>query len=504
MRKNNLRMYRFVISSLLLLLLGTRLMATDNTLRLASVLNSNMVIQQSKPFTVWGFAAPASIVTVQTSWKEKVKVKVNTDGTWKGSIRVPAVKRGDYTAHTITVVNLSQTKVLTNILIGEVWLCSGQSNMDMSMQPVQPWHNGVSDHVNEIAKADYPNIRLFKVKKETAVSLSDTLSGEWLPCNPVNVAAFSGVAYYFGRKLFNELNIPIGLVQAAYGGASCQAFMKKEVLEADTLLKKRYLDPYYESPEAKKIELRPTLIYNAMIHPLINLSIKGVLWYQGESNAGEIKLYPILNAALIKSWRNDFNQPDLPFFYVQMTPYNWKNTNPALNNYARFREAQASILSLIHNTGMVCTMDVGEPDNIHPVNKRPVGERLAALALNKSYGVKTIICNGPAFDAMTVDGDKIKIKFKYADGLITNNDLPPLHFFIAGPDKVFKQAQAEIKGNEVWLYSKEISKPSAVRYAFTNDCISNLLNKHGFPALPFRTDNWIDEQVIFSVTTDKK
>ena len=490
----------------MLLLLNTGLKATTagNTLRLASILNSNMVIQQAKPFRVWGYAEPASIVTVLTSWKEKVSVKVDKAGAWKLELKVPAVERGDFTAHTITVINKSHKEILTNILIGEVWLCSGQSNMDMSMQPVQPWHNGVKDYTAEISKAAFPFIRLFKVKKETSVNLRDTLSGDWLLCNPANVAEFSGVAYYFGRKLFNELNIPIGLVQAAYGGASCQAFMKKEVLEADTVLKKRYLDPYYENPEARKNELRPTLIYNAMIHPLINLSIKGVLWYQGESNAGEIKLYPLLNATLIKSWRNDFGQPDLPFFYVQMTPYNWKNNNPALNNYARFREAQESILSIVHNTGMVCTMDVGEPDNIHPVNKKPVGERLAALALHNSYGLKCIICNGPVFDTMTIEGDRVKIQFKYADGLMTSDGLSPLHFFIAGPDKVFRQAQAEIHANEVWLYAKDITKPAAVRYAFTNDCVSNLQSKSGFPALPFRTDNWNDEQVIFSVTSETK
>jgi sialate O-acetylesterase len=466
-------------------------------LQLASILQSNMVVQQKKPFTIWGKGTPGSIVNVSTSWNESKHATPDSDGNWKLQVKVPVAKPGDFTRHTITIRCNAETVRLTNILIGEVWLCSGQSNMDMSMEPVLPWHNGVTNYKQEIANATYPNIRLFKVSKETSTMVRDTLNGTWKECNPENVKDFSGVAYYFGRRLYNELNIPIGLVQSAYGSAACQAFVKREVLAADAELKQKYLDPYDANPNDKIAVLRPMLIYNAMIHPLINLSIKGFLWYQGESNAGEIKMYPKLNEAMIKNWRDDFQQGNLPFYYVQMTPHDWKKNDPAENGYARFREAQQKILE-VKNTGMVCTMDVGEPANIHPNNKKPVGERLAGLALVNDYKKKRVY-SGPVFSKIKIKGEAVVVKFKKnttAGGLNTNDGQAAKHFFVAGDDKVFYPASASIEENVVVLRSPQVKHPVAVRYAFTNYPVTNLQNKAGLPVFPFRTDDWNDEKVI--------
>lgn len=477
---------------------------TKNGLTVASILQSNMVVQQSKPFTLWGTAAPLSKIIITASWKQKRTVQADNNGKWKMVIPVPDAKPGDYTVHQLSVESGKQRILLSNLLIGDVWFCSGQSNMDMSMQPVPPWHEGVKDNVREIAGASHPFLRLFKVKKETSVTLRDTVSGSWKECSPETVADFSGVAYYFGKRLQQQLNIPVGLLQSAYGSAACQAFIKKEVLEADTVLKKRYLDPYYANPEEKIPVLRPMLIYNAMIYPLINFSIKGFLWYQGESNAGEIKLYPHLNAAMIQNWRADFQQGELPFYFVQMTPYNWKKTNPAENNYARFREAQQLITALVPNIGIVCSMDAGEPNNIHPVNKKPVGERLAALALHQTYGLKQINYSGPQFSRMLVQGEKAVLEFLHADGLTTADAKAPQHFFVAGSDKKFYPAVASIQNNRIVLVCTQVQQPVAVRYAFTNDCVTNLQNKDGWPAFPFRTDDWNDEQIMIGSIEKQK
>jgi sialate O-acetylesterase len=466
-------------------------------LQLASLLQSNMVIQQNKPFTLWGKALPLTKVSISASWKADAQVRTDKEGKWKVKLSVPKAIQGDFTPHQLYIRSGSEKVVLSNLLIGDVWLCSGQSNMDMSMQPVSPWHLGVKDNEKEISAANFSGIRLFKVKKETSTVLLESVTGNWRECTPETVADFSGVAFYFGRSLLQKMNIPIGLLLSAYGSASCQAFIKKEVLESDSTLKNRYLLPYYKNPEEKIPVLRPMLIYNAMIYPLLPFSIRGFIWYQGESNAGEIKMYPHLNAAMIRNWREDFQQGDLPFYFVQMTSYNWKKTNPAENNYAKFREAQDLITQQVVNTGIVCTMDVGEPDNIHPVNKKPVGERLANLALNNSNDGSFQTSTGPRFHSMQTLGDQVIIYFKQSEGLYTSDQTMPRHFWVAGEDKQFFPAKALIAGSHIIVTSPNVVRPVAVRYAFTNDVVTNLLNKEGYPMFPFRTDQWNDEKINF-------
>lgn len=405
---------------------------------------------------------------------------------------MPTVKKGDFSKHTLTIIHAKDTVLLNNIQIGEVWICSGQSNMSMYMEPFKPWHNGAENYQTEIAAADYPNIRFLTIEKDTASTPQENIKGEWEICKPSSVAKVSVVTYYFARELYRKLNIPVGCVVSAYGGAAAQAFIAREVLAADAELNKLYLEPYDKAPDAKGVTGRPTLIYNAMIYPLHNLSISGFIWYQGESNAGIRGRYPKLCTAMFTGWRKDFNQGNLPFYFVQMPPYNWKKHNPLENGYAFFREEQESILAA-PNTGMVCTMDVGDTTIVHPSRKRQVGERLGWLALQKTYGLKEVVYDGPKYASMKVVGDSVFVSYQkesLANGLILQEGNEPLHFFVSGNDQVFYPAKAAIVGNEIHLKSNSVNKPVAVRYAFTNYPFTNLANSLGIPAYPFRTDKW--------------
>lgn len=465
-----------------------------STVRLATVLQSGMVVQQEKPFKIWGKAAAGTALTIHASWNPVVfTVKAENNGTFYGEIEVPKANKGDYTKHQLRVVSKDTTIVLDDLMIGEVWFLSGQSNMEMSMRPYPPYHKGVIDNVNEIAKATIPGLRVYRNEKKYDAALQEFTDGKWWYCEPANVALFSGVGFYFGRKLQQQLDIPVGLVQSSIGSASCQAFMSRAALSYDAELKAAYLDPYDRNPNDKIPLLRPMLVYNAMIHPLQPLSVRGVLWYQGESNAGEIQLYPALMARLVESWRAEFKNPEMPFYYVQMTPFNWNKKDSAEHKYAFFREGQANVKNLVKNVDMVCTMDVGDPQDIHPTNKKPVGERLAGLALYNTYGITADYPYGPIYSSMMVKSDKVLINFMPESvnmGLNTRDGKSPQHFYVAGEDKVFHPAVATIKGKSIVLTSTLVKKPVAVRYAFTNYPVTNLQNKNGLPVYPFRTDNW--------------
>jgi sialate O-acetylesterase len=471
--------------------------STFSFFKIPNILQSNMVIQQNQNLKIWGYGIPGASITIKPSWGYNKICKIQEDGNWSYLINVPKAIPGKYLEHSIQLESIDTKISLKKILFGEVWLTSGQSNMDMSMQPFLPWHLGVQNHEFEIKNATNKFIRFIKIPKTTSEELMSNTGGNWLDCDTINVKEFSGVSFYFAKKLQKNLKIPIGIIQSAYGSASAQAFMDRNTLRRDSVLRKKYLDPYDANPNEKIPVLRPTLIYNAMIHPIINYSIKGFLWYQGESNAGDINLYTKLNIALIRQWRHDFNNKFMPFYYVQMTPYNWKKTDSLDYNYALFRETQEKILNEPH-TQMVTTMDVGEPDNIHPRNKKAVGERLANFALYDNYKFLTSPY-GPSYSSLEIKGKYIYVNFRknsVTNGLITSDGLSPRHFFIAGKDKVFRSALATIINNKIKLYSDSVSNPIAVRYAFTNFPETNLQNKIGLPAYPFRTDTWKDTQIL--------
>lgn len=471
---------------------------TAVSFKVANILQSDMVIQQNKPFTLWGKAPAGQTIRVRADWMTgDKKILADSHDNWRLSIPVPKAIRGNYDPHTIIISCGRDTMKLNNILIGEVWICSGQSNLTYQMDTTKEGKEGVLNFATEIAEANYPAIRLFTVGWAWEKNPQEDCKGTWEICNPENVKLFSAVGYYFGRALFQKLQIPIGLVDNGMPAAGCQAFTSRTVLKSDPALKKKYLDPYDARPEKKDESIlailqRPALIYNGMIYPVRNLSIRGFIWYQGESNRNDGMMYAKLCMAMLKGWRQDFKQGKLPFYFVQLPPYNWGNHDPAAYEYALLREAQASMLK-VRNTGMAVTMDVGDPNDLHPHNKKPIGLRLADIALNRTYKFHQIQDKGPVFKRIKIQQDTVKIFFRketIGGGLSTNNGKPPEQFFVAGADKVFYAAKASIKGDEVWVYSPEVHKPVAVRYAFTNYPLTHFENKDGLPATPFRTDHW--------------
>lgn len=467
-------------------------------LKLASVLQSNMVVQQNKPFKVWGYAPAGETVSIVTDWmKTPIKVIADANKKFGGIIPVPSIKSGDFSKHQLTVATANESIILNNLLIGETWICSGQSNMQFSM------HETI-DSAIEVPASNYPNIRLFSAGLNFSNDPIDSIKGEWKECSPATVRNFSAVAYHFGHELYQALNVPVGIIFTGIGASAAQAYMPQDVLATDPLLDSVYLQPYLKSPKSKEPMnggfsfekvTRPFLLYNAVIHPFTNLSVKGFTWYQGESNRTERETYTRLTQAMIESWRKNFGQGNLPFYYVQVAPFWYDKGDSTLTDYAFFREAQENI-STLSNTAMVVTMDVGEARNLHPKNKKPIGVRLAKTALNRDYGMLNISYKGPHYDYVSFEKNKAIIHFQpetVASGLMTNDGNVPKYFFVAGADKVFYPTTAKIIGDIIEVTSSKVRKPAAVRYAFTNFPVTNLQNKEGFPAVPFRTDNWQEE-----------
>jgi sialate O-acetylesterase len=480
-------------------ILFTLLVQAADSFTIANTLQSNMVVQQGKPITIWGKAAQGSKLQIHCSWQQKgFETFSEKDGTWKVEVPVPMAQPNVFTPNRISVSSGSETKELQNILIGDVWLCGGQSNMDMELKPFLPWLLGTDHYRMEIENADYPQIRLFNVRTDFKSVPQEDCGGSWMVCSPQTAPQFSAVAYFFARQVFLKKKIPIGLVVSSVGGSSAQAWVSRDTLTADKVLHQKYLHPYVTSLRAKEPldsvvtfekVVRPTLFYNAMIHPLKQLQFRGALWYQGESNRYDSAMYTRLCAALIRNWRTLLRNPTMPFYYVQVAPFNWGQSDTTLHEYAFLREAQAAIRNAVPYTGMVVTMDIADPTDIHPRNKQEVGYRLSKLALAHVYNEPQTVSTGPEYEKHTVDGATVKVRFKNTgSGLVTNDGLPPKHFYIAGKDGVFHYAQATIEKEEVWLQNDKVKKPVAVRYAFTNYPVTNLENKEGFPALPFRSN----------------
>lgn len=479
----------------LLMALPSLLAQSKSVLQFADPLQSNMVIQQNKPLKVWGRALAGKSVKITADWlSTETIVRADASGNFLGIIQVPQATENDFSKHQLIIESEGNSLTLQNVLIGDVWFCSGQSNMQFSMGEIK-------DSITENADTEYPNIRLFNAGLNFSVSPITTISGKWEESSPSTAVKFSAVGFTFGRALYKELNIPIGLVFSGIGASAAQAYVPLDALAADTLLNRVYLKPYLDSDKSKEIidggfsfekVTRPFLLYNALINPFINLSVKGFCWYQGESNRKERESYTVLTQTMIKSWRENFAQGDLPFYYVQVAPYCDEKEVSGLADYAFFKEAQEYI-SQLNNTGMVLTVDVSDPKNLHPTNKKPVGIRLAKTALNRVYGKLEIAYKGPQYQYMEIEKNKAVIHFdkeSIADGLQTNDGKAPDFFSIAGADKIFYQANATILNNTIVVSSSNVKKPVAVRYAFTNCPVTNLENNKELPAVPFRTDDW--------------
>lgn len=468
---------KIILFGLLALLQSNHLIAQVD---LPAFISDNMVLQRESEDPIWGNAAPNAKVSITCSWDMgKYETNANEKGKWMVKIKTAAAG-GPYT---IQVNNL----LIKNILIGEVWICSGQSNMQLSLAQTQ-------NAEKEAAMANSTNIRFFYVARELADQPKENCFGTWVESTPVSAKSFSAVAYYFGKKLYEELHVPIGLIHTSWGGSTAQAWVKEDLLKQDTDYNVYYAIEKQKEQRAKVGEVpitqhSPAKLYNAMIHPLIPYKIKGVIWYQGESNEDYVpndpdiylKLFPLL----INSWREEWKQGDFPFYYVQIAPFprNFSNVGPLV------RDVQRKTLN-IKNTGMAVTMDIGDTTDIHPKNKLDVGNRLALWALAKDYGKTNIVYSGPLFQSITIKGNKAMINFSNTGSGLMIKDDKLSGFEIAGEDKFFYPAKVSMQGNEVLVSSDKVKKPLAVRYAFTNTSIASLFNKEGLPASSFRTDDW--------------
>lgn len=469
-----------------------------DSLALSNVLQSGMVLQQNKAFKVWGKASPGKEVRIQADWmKSAVTVVAGADGLFLGTINIPEAKKGDFGKHQLKVKTVVNEVILDNLLIGDVWFCSGQSNMQFAVKEMK----GAEQELNS---ADQPNIRLLNVGLNFSAQPLQNINGKWEQCSAQTVKGFSAVGYTFGKELYERLNIPVGIIFSGIGASGVQAYLPQDVLAADSLLNRVYLRPYLESPKSKEVinggfsfekVMRPFLLYNAMIHPFVNLSVKGICWYQGEANHLERESYVHATQELIRSWRKNFAQDNLPFYYVQIAPYYHEKEDAKLAYDAFFREAQQKV-SELNNTEMVLTMDVGEMKDLHPKDKKTVGLRLAKTALNRCYGQLDVPYQGPSMDHVTFEKNKVVVHFKpetVEAGLATNDGKAPAFFYLAGKDRVFYPAEAQISGNSILVKSSRVKHPEALRYAFFNYPVTNLQNGAGFPALPFRTDSYPEQ-----------
>jgi sialate O-acetylesterase len=443
--------------------------------KLPAVFGDNMVLQRGRPAPVWGWADKGEEVTVALAGQTHT-AKAGDDGRWK----VVLDKLDVGPTLTMTVKGSSGNSItFKNVAVGEVWICSGQSNMAIGVTVCR-------DGKAETAAAQHPGIRLFTVAAAGVAQPATDVKGDWQPCTPKRIAegkpdcgGFSAVAYYFGRQLHKELNVPIGLIDTSVGGTPAEFWTSRKALEANPALK-------------SLAQGDSSSLYNGMIAPLIPYAIRGAIWYQGESNVLKAFQYRTLFPAMIANWRADWGQGDFPFGFVQIAPFEGYNADWKQDprSCPELWESQLLTLKLAPNTGMVVTTDIGDVKDIHPQNKQDVGRRLALWALAKVYG-RDLVYSGPITKSMAVEGDKIRLRFDHVGGGLVSRDGKPLsHFTIAGEDQKFVPAVATIDGDSVVVHSEQVSKPVAVRFGWRNDAAPNLSNKDGLPASPFRTDKW--------------
>jgi sialate O-acetylesterase len=478
--------------------------------RLPHIFGDHMVLQREKPVRVWGWADTGEKVTV-TIGSEHAEATADERGAWK--VELPAVSSK---APIEVKVAGKNTIVLHDVLVGEVWVCSGQSNMQMTVA-------SSNDAKKEIAAAKHPEIRLFTVPMRPAGDPAEDVSASWTACSPKTIPSFTAVGYFFGRDLHEQLGVPIGLINSSWGGTRIEPWTpiagfrdvpelagivadiekaRAEFAKATAAALPRYADWLTRAQKAKEqgeyipappewptsplsTNYTPTGLYNGMIHPLVPFGIRGAIWYQGESNLGDGMLYLQKMKALIGGWRSVWKEGDFPFGFVQLAPYRYGAANPTL--LPKMWVAQTTALS-IPDTGMAVTIDVGNPTDIHPKDKQDVGKRLALWALAKTYG-KQIVYSGPLYKSISIDGSKIRVKFEHVGGgLVARNNKPLDWFQIAGDDKKFVDAEATIDGDSVIVSSPKVPKPVAVRFAWDQVADPNLQNVEGLPASAFDTE----------------
>jgi len=459
-------------------------------IKLPSIFGSHMVLQQKQANRVWGWGDAQTEITVTIADQVK-KTAVGEDGRWQVTLD-PLPAGGP---HRMTISGDGRV-TFDNVMVGEVWICSGQSNMQWSVRQAD-------DPDLESMTANYPNIRLISVPQVGTQEPQYDFDGQWQVCTPQTVMDFSAVGYFFGRQLHQALGVPIGLIDDAWGGSACEAWINRKKLEQNERFAK--LIEHWEGVEEQLADdprnrqltgnQRPSNIYNGVLKPTIGYGIKGVIWYQGESNASRAYQYRDLFPFMIQTWRDEWGQGDFPFYWVQLADYRAEKPEPADSDWAELREAQTMTMSL-PNTGEAVIIELGEAVDIHPKNKQDVAKRLARWALAKDYGFENLVYRSPKYKSMEKSDNAITLTFEHVGGGLDTFDVnQPIGFTIAGEDKVFHHATAELVGKgggitQIKVMSDKVSDPVAVRYAWADNPICNVQNREGLPLTPFRTDDW--------------
>ncbi len=428
-----------------------------------ALFSDNAVLQQKAKVPVWGTTDESAPVTVSLAGQEATATPQN--GKWQVELQ-PLAAGGP---HVLTISQGDSKVERKNILVGEVWLCGGQSNMQWPLDKTDEGEEAIASSAND-------QLRLITIPRERESHPRENVNANWVVSGPETTPGFSAVGYYFGRDLQKKLGVPVGLISSNVGGTAAEEWISGKELAANTELEGTF------TPKGGSSQL-----YNAMIAPLAPYAIEGAIWYQGESNAGRAYHYRKLLPAMIKSWRDTFHNPKMPFLIVQIAPYDKERAYSPDTVWAEIRDAQWHIANEDPRTALIVTIDVGDEQDIHPRNKGPVGARLAMAARGIAYG-EDIEYSGPIYDQVKVEGDKVRLSFKHLGGGLVAKDGPLKGFTVAGKDQKFHPAKAEIDGESIVVWSDDVAHPEAVRYAWLAFPEGNLWNKAGLPASPFRTD----------------
>jgi len=455
--------------------------APPAALKIHGLFRDNMVLQCDAPSPIWGTTEPGQSVAVTLGSQKKSSV-ADGGGRWK--VVLDPLKAGGPVE---LVVSARETITIRNVLIGEVWLCSGQSNMGwsvrLSLNPEQ-----------EIAAANYPKIRLFTVPRKESETPQSDVEGTWQECSPKTVTTFSALGYFYGRDLQKALNVPIGLIHSSVGATRAQAWTSRPVLEGNPQFKEVFTQydrekAAYDKSATKPpvLPIPPASLYNGMIAPLVPYGIRGAIWYQGEGNVGSPWTHRTLFPALIKNWRDVWGS-EFPFLYVQLAGHLPRKDQPVESYWAMLRESQRLALS-VPKTAMATAVDIGDAEDIHPKNKQEVGRRLALAAQAVVYG-KDLVYSGPLYDTMKVEGGRMRLAFKHVGGGLVAKSDPLAGFAIAGADRKFVWAKAKIEGASVVVWSEQVPTPTVVQYAWADNPECTLYNNEGLPAVPFQTEKF--------------
>lgn len=445
-------------------------------IKLPAQFSDHMVLQRESDVAFWGTASPGSGVVIRPSWTDaEFQVKAGDDGKWRVMVKTPEAG-GPYEI----LLDDGEELRIKDVLIGEVWVCSGQSNMEM---PVRGFHNQPVLGSTEILLNAYNSkLRLFRLERETAAAPLENREASWEKASPAHVKEFSAVGYWFAKILQENLQVPVGIIQTTWGGTRIEAWMSREALQAFPEIE---IKTYREGEQPDRND--PTALYNGMVNSLAGFRVSGVIWYQGEGNRSQPLLYEKLMPAMVADWRSKWGNASWSFYYVQIAPYLYRDYRELV---PLLRESQAKALQQIPRSGMVVSVDVGDEHTIHPPDKKTIGGRLACQALAKTYGWESIPCESPVYQNMKTTGDTVYIRFDHAPGGLSTFGKELRGFEVAGKDRVFHPAGARIVREGVELHSEKVPDPVAVRYCFKDWQEGTLYNTDGLPAAPFRTDDW--------------